>query len=184
MINYNVVVRALSDWTSTNTQGTFDQTSIAEGWGGCTMANDSSASYGLVNVRQKYIQGISVGIAPAAANFIGGSSFGIVPSATNVSGATGNGNTVQVCTRRYQINFALGLFTQDKLIPTKFMASQLAIELTLEQAAACIFSAVEVGAFTNAPTYAVSNINLIPEILEFDASYDGMFLRGLREGGV
>lgn len=33
-------------------------------------------------------------------------------------------------------------------------------------------------------TYAVSNVNLIPEILEFDASYDTAFLQGLQNGGV
>ena len=62
------------------------------------------------------------------------------------------------------------------------MASQLAIEITLEQAAACLYQAVA-GSGT-APTYQVANVNLIPEILQFDASYDSMFLRGLREGGV
>ena len=69
------------------------------------------------------------------------------------------------------------------------MASQLAIELTLEQPAACIvaFPGYSTGTTANvtaAPTYAVGNINLIPEILEFDASYDSMFLQGLRDGGV
>jgi hypothetical protein len=62
------------------------------------------------------------------------------------------------------------------------MASQLAIEITLEQAAGCLFSPVQ-GSGTEA-TYQVANVNLIPEILQFDASYDSMFLRGLREGGV
>lgn len=32
--------------------------------------------------------------------------------------------------------------------------------------------------------YCVSNVNLIPEILEFDASYDTAFLQGLQNGGV
>jgi len=38
-------------------------------------------------------------------------------------------NTITV-TRRYQVQLALGLMTQEKLIPTKYMASQLAIELS------------------------------------------------------
>lgn len=70
------------------------------------------------------------------------------------------------------------------------MASQLAIEITLENPASCIIAkagSVTVGG-TDAtglnPTYVVGNINLIPEILEFDASYDAMFLKGLQEGGV
>jgi hypothetical protein len=48
------------------------------------------------------------------------------------------------------------------------MASQLAIEITLENAAGCLFC---VGTTTNVPTYSVSNVNLIPEIMEFDSSY-------------
>lgn len=68
------------------------------------------------------------------------------------------------------------------------MASQLAIEIYLEQPAACIISKAtntngSVTAGTT-PTYTVYNVNLIPEILEFDASYDAMFLKGLKEGGV
>ena len=63
------------------------------------------------------------------------------------------------------------------------MASQLAIEITLENAAACIIA--KAGTATGStPTYTVQNVNLIPEMLEFDASYDSMFLKGLREGGV
>lgn len=64
------------------------------------------------------------------------------------------------------------------------MASQLAIELTLENAAACIFASAGSSGAGTAPTYAMGNVNLIPEILEFDASYDSMFLAGLRDGGV
>lgn len=64
------------------------------------------------------------------------------------------------------------------------MASQLAIEITLEQANACIFVPVVGDGAGNSPTYIINNVNLIPEILQFDASYDSMFLKGLREGGV
>lgn len=39
-------------------------------------------------------------------------------------------------------------------------------------------------AATGNPTYTVTNVNMIPEVLEFDASYDAMFALGLREGGV
>lgn len=190
IINYNVVVRALTNWTGTNCNGTIDQTSIAEGWGGYVWGADSAGNVGMVNVRNRYIQGISSGIVPSTPGPItGGASFGGVPtgtiggSAPPPAGVSGNGSPLFV-TRRYQVNFALGLFTQDKLIPTKFMASQLAIELTLETAAACVFTVANAGSPGAEPTYAVSNVNLIPEILEFDASYDAMFLRGLREGGV
>lgn len=186
MINYNVIVRALTEWTATNQQQSMDQTSISEGIGGTIVATDSSATpyFGVVNTRNKFIHGISDITVGSAANFIGGSDLGYIPQSSDIpSGITGNGSIG--VTRRYQINFALGLFTQDKLIPTKFMASQLAIELTLEQANACIFvPPSSTTAVTGSPTYGVGNVNLIPEILEFDASYDSMFLAGLRDGGV
>lgn len=54
------------------------------------------------------------------------------------------------------------------------MASQLAIEITLENAASCMIAKAG-GATGAAPTYFVTNANLIPEILEFDASY-GKFI--------
>lgn len=186
MINYNVIVRSLTEWTATNQHMTMDQTSIAEGIGGITIASDGStpAVFGVVNTRQKYVQGISASSTTSGTAFSAGASLGGVPNSSTQAvpaGVTGNG-TVGV-TRRYQINFALGLFTQDKLIPTKFMASQLAIEITLEQPAACIYSSGGT-APTTTPTYGVGNVNLIPEILEFDASYDSMFLAGLRDGGV
>lgn len=63
------------------------------------------------------------------------------------------------------------------------MASQLAIEITLADATTAIL-AWPGGATGTSPTYGVTNVNLIPEVLEFDAKYDEMFLAGLREGGV
>jgi len=173
MINYNVIVRNLTEWTAT-AGNTLDQTSISEGIGGSISGVASTTAYSLKNIRQSYIQGN---------NQITGF---LTP---NQAGGLLSGTTSSV--RRYQVQFALGLFTQGKLIPTKFMASQLAVEITLASESACI---IESGGFTAAPstgpalstasTYQVTNINLIPEILEFDASYDASFIRGLREGGV
>jgi len=182
IINYNVIVRALTEWTSTNQTNTFDQVSISEGIGGTCWGSDNSGTsvQGLMNVRQAYIQGID-NSANTGAIATAGTGGGTIPNNQNGTGLTTTGTTY--CTRRYQVNLALGLLTQDKLLPVKFMASQLAIELSLEQAAACIF-AQPGGATGAAPTYGVTNFNMIPEILEFDASYDAMFLRGLQEGGV
>ena len=53
----------------------------------------------------------------------------------------------------------------------------------MEQPAAFIYSSGVTGTAV-APTYGVGNVNLIPEILEFEASYDSLFLAGLRDGGV
>lgn len=179
---YNVIVRMLTEWTGTNQNSGIDQTSIAEGIGGVVTGFDVNGVPGLVNVRQNYIQGYD-GTTNTAAAFTLANGVGNVPNAvTNPNITTVSGKT---STRRYQVSFALGLFTQDKLIPTKFMASQLAIDITLADPATCLYTAP--GTFTTqtaTPTYLVSNVNLIPEILEFDASYDEMFLTGLREGGV
>ena len=163
IIGYNQIVRSLTEWTATNQYQCIDQTSITEGIGGIiTGTTGDGASSGLVNVRQAYIQG------------------------SDKTATTGFGDA-RVTQRRYQVNLALGLFTQSKLIPTKFMASQLAIEITLAQATDCMIVTCATGTTKPSgtdPYYSVFNVNLIPEILEFDASYDAMFLKGLREGGV
>jgi hypothetical protein len=142
-----------------------DQMTITDGVGGIFTSDNSSGNPGYVNVRQKFIQGISTTSSGAVAP-----QFGFVPCKSNNGTSLSNDYST---TKRYQVNLALGLLTQDKLIPVKFMASQLAIEITLEQAVSCIVTTNAPAA--TAPTYAVSNINLIPEILEFDASY-GKFL--------
>jgi hypothetical protein len=188
---YNHIVRSLTEWSATNKHLQMDQTAISEGIGGIVVDCDTQpgalTKFGLVNVRQKYIQGYtdcSAADGGTPANFTGGAGWGY----------TGNGNTPpggrRGVTRRYQVNLALGLLTQDKLIPTKFMASQLAIEITLANPKDCIITgfAANTGAINfvsgQEPTYSVNQVNLIPEIMQFDSSYDAMFLKGLREDGV
>jgi hypothetical protein len=122
-----------------------------------------SSGGSLLSVRQKYIQGVDNTEGTYAGNNIG-----TIPNSE--------------CKRRYQVKLAFGLFQQEKLIPLKWMASQLTLELTLAPAASCIFQ--RWGAAGSPASYTVTNVNYIPEILEFDASYDAMFLKGLREGGV
>jgi hypothetical protein len=128
VINYNVIVRALTEWTGTNQTNTMDQCSIAEGIGGIVQGYSRDTFAGLVNVRQAYIQGIDNTSATAAS---GGVAFGIskgsgsVPQGLAAVGGAGGTYTVpgfaptsgtSYVTRRYQINFALGMFTQDKLV--------------------------------------------------------------------
>ena len=135
----------------------------------------------LVNTRQKYIQGIDFSNGTCGTNLNDKNNYinqGGVPN-TQVAAA---GSTQYSSTRRYTVRLGLGLFNQEKLIPLKWMASQLSVELTLAPAVSCLFTRVTANSGT--ATYSVSNVNLIPEILEFDASYDAMFLKGLREGGV
>jgi len=145
---------------------------------------------GFINERQGLIQGVAipVSIASPGTDFIHANTRGKVgmkyrPSSAGDNGGAatfaGTGNWV---TRRYTFQPMFGLFLQDKLIPVKFMASQLAVEFTLETAAGCLFVPFVGGGAS--PTYAVNNMNLVPEILQFDASYDAIFLKGLREGGV
>ncbi len=206
IINYNVIVRSLTEWTATNGTGSMDQTSIADGIGGWVAGHAASGEPGMINVRQHYIQGID-GTNSTAADIPFGMSDGSGPVPNKIAGdGVDPGSNPYYCSRRYQINLATGLFTQDKLIPTKFMASQFAVELTLAQPKECIYSQVSradavdgavavipatdpvtyYAAFAKGtpPTYKVSNINLIPEILEFDASYDQGLMTGLANGGV
>lgn len=188
ILSYNQIVRCLTTWTSTSPQ-VMDQTGVSEGVGGAVIASDSvtgaAGKFGLMNVRQKYIQGIGGAVTPVAGHFMGGDDIGNAGNVDNFN----SGDAGTWIARRYQVSLALGMFTQDKLIPTKFMASQLAIELTLETAEGCIYATPSticgtVAASGVGPTYKVGNVNLIPEILQFDSSYDAMFLKGLREGGV
>jgi hypothetical protein len=204
--NYNVIVRALTEWTGSDALGP-DQTSITDGIGGThptisgAIRNNGSGSVSfgtgtgvdiMGNVRQKYIHGIDT---RGATNDVGGiCGFGVVPNGTvpvtitasNVANTAGPAVTATNPIRRYQVQLALGILTQEKLIPTKFMASQLAIELTLAQPEDCMIfrSNIEDQAGLVKPKYKLTNVNLIPEILEFDASYDESFLRGLQNGGV
>lgn len=215
---YNVIIRQLTEWTGST--DAMDQTSINEGIGGVktgSLNNFSGTAVtviptpALVNVRQKYIHGIDMtNVGTVSSTGAGGTTTGGSGKVPNAKGSTTllplgpgqTGLTHEIVTtgnpiRRYQVQLMLGLFQQEKLIPTKFMASQLAIEITLENPSACMYYQPSVtwttqpaglsttGTPTSVlPTYQVTNVNLIPEILEFDASYDETFLRGLQTGGV
>lgn len=130
IINYNVVVRALGEWTGTNQTNTIDQCTVNEGVGGCIIGNASDVhlgsgtvtagnTSGTVNVRQAYIQGIDYtgnGQTFTQTLFGANNGSGAIPnSAITVPGFTPPSGCVYT-TRRYQVNFALGLFTQDKLV--------------------------------------------------------------------
>ena len=200
---------------------------------GSTVGTGARVDQNYVNVRQKFIHGIDLienvnglnaaltgtglPIATGTRDLTYPSGHGMVPNSDNKGSSSfipttsafdatvhpnvSGSNPV----RRYQVQLALGIFNQEKLIPTKFMASQLAIEITLENPQACMyyqpsasfvvgtggppFTAVTALAgvgtpATTPPSYQVTNVNLIPEILEFDASYDESFLKGLQTGGV
>ncbi len=192
VINYNQVVRMLTEWTGTTQVGSLDQTSIADGVGGVVYGGEGKGGEGFplrsgfVNIRQAYIQGIdlsvnktaSAAVASSAVSYVEamrligeGHGYGYIPNRCDATGSTFSGSGDSTV-RRYQVSLALGMFNQEKLIPTKFMASQLAIEITLATTAECMMVFLPPsGSPTTDATYKVTNVNLIPEILEFDASY-------------
>jgi hypothetical protein len=176
IIDYNVITRGLTEWTAT---GGADQLSITDGIGYSVPTSLGASTTGLVssfsNARQAIIQGVDTSTGSATVL-----SLGAVP---NISGATSGGVT-GLPIRRYTVQLNLGLLNQDKLIPIKFMASQLAIEITLATADACMISNAIGAGVARTVSYEVRNVALLPEILEFDASYDAMFLKGMKEGGV
>jgi hypothetical protein len=177
IIDYNVITRCLTEWTA---PGVADQLSINDGIAYNTVMSQSNAAGvfrpTVVNGRQAIIQGVdNTGTGSATDN-----TGGTVPTNTGQINAAG-----AFPVRRYTVQLNLGLLNQDKLIPIKFMASQLAIEITLAQPEACILCRNNGAAFSGSgTTYQVQNVTLLPEILEFDAAYDAMFLKGLKEGGV
>lgn len=68
-----------------------------------------------------------------------------------------------------------------KLMPFKWMASQVALEITL----ASDTEAFKVdNPFTSAPTMQLTDVNFVAEMVEFDSSYDAAFYMGLKSGGV
>lgn len=92
--------------------------------------------------------------------------------------AEGNSQVALATAKTYCLNLLSGLLTCKKLIPLKWMAAQLAIEITLAPAAEALISNA-----TNL-NYSVGNVNFIAEMLEFDSTYDSAFYAGLTNGGV
>lgn len=150
------------------------------------------AASGLLNTRQSQIQGLesafftnTIGTVPDDSwQESRGPGSGFVPNSLAALPGGMTPPTTAYSVRRYMVNFALGTFTQDKLIPTKWLASQLAIEITLELSENCIYQPVGFEANTVQPRYMVGNVALIPEIIDFDDKYDQDFLINLEAGGV
>jgi hypothetical protein len=198
IIDYNFLVRNLTEWTGTQ-QNCMDNSSISDGIGGVVMGTEGGMAgetfdprrKGLLNVRKAYIQGYdgTISLFSGPPYLVAdiprnntGSGRGAVPNGGHATFPPAVSTDITI-TRRYTVNLALGLFCQEKLIPTKYMASQLAIEIQLEQPAGCIIILPDAVNTTTA-TYQLRNVVMIPEILEFDASYDAAFAEGLRSNGV
>lgn len=137
-----MIVRNLTEWTAGNPSFTIDQGTITDGIGNNTMGMNYNGEYAPLNTRANLIQGCAFGLDATATldNGVGRGIVGIAnvappgvlntPTIQSTDGATVTDVPTITLTKRYQIQFALGLMTQEKLIPTKYMASQLAIELS------------------------------------------------------
>lgn len=115
-------------------------------------------------------------------------STGIAGTSTTALLSAGSmGSIVMRGKRRFCLSLLSGLLTTKKLIPLKWMASQLAIEITLADRLDAFVGAsiaYPVGRVPTAPAtnYIVSDPNFIAEIVEFDSSYDKAFFMGLQQG--
>lgn len=86
---------------------------------------------------------------------------------------------------RYAIPINTGVFQQKRLIPLKFMSSQLAIELEVAEAVDCQFWLRGSGGSPSVPTAAQTEIGLAEinaELLEFDSEFDRAVFTGLGSG--
>lgn len=83
-------------------------------------------------------------------------------------------------TKTFALNLLSGLLTSKKLIPLKWMASQLVIELTIADPSVVFMTNI-----APTPTFTLTNVNFIAEMLEFDSTYDLAFFQGLsQDAGV
>jgi hypothetical protein len=109
-----------------------------------------------------------------------------VPAVTNASpiftdiGSDGTVSTTAQTnnnvTRTFTIQLLTGVTTLKKLLPLKWMASQLVIELTIAPVTEVYMSNL----YTQ-PTITLQNMNMVTELLEFDSSYDLAFFEGLNQ---
>lgn len=82
--------------------------------------------------------------------------------------------------RRYVIQPMLGLLRCQKLIPLKWMAASLVLELELEDAAEAIICAAAPASLS----FSLTDIAYIAEIMEFDSVYDTAFYAGMQQMGI
>lgn len=96
---------------------------------------------------------------------------------------------VGTTTRRYMIPLNTGLFQQRNLIPLKFMASQLSIEIEVADAVDCVTWVAGTdalgdisGTVPSACKVEVGLPELVTELLEFDSEFDKAVFRILAKG--
>lgn len=112
---------------------------------------------------------------------------GPLTSGAGIAATTFTDGASATYTKTFAINLLSGLLTCKKLIPLKWMASQLVIELTLQDVSQIFISDLVQGAGPTPllPTYSLDTVNFIAEMLEFDSTYDLAFFQGLsQDAGV
>lgn len=168
--DYNVIVRMMTEAAGTNTINQMDHSAVSEGIGGSMLTPSALTASTMCynNTRAEFIQCSD----PLNSDTNGRDKRGLVSF---------NGQALNY--RRYQVQLALGLFQQNKLLPLKWMASQLSLELELASfgEACCAETTAEDAMDTY---YQLDNIAFLAHINEFDGSYDAAFLEGLRGEGV
>lgn len=185
----HLLTRMITEVTGMSTNLTEDQSAFLEGIGGSCLvtlngtAATPSAGLRATNTRVAHVQVgnyVSDGCLP----------YGVTQAQPAPSNSTATPAYVAVPNvgppvRRYTIQLPFGLFLQDKLMPLKWMASQLKIQLTLADPRECLVEdRVIGGGQTSQATYALTNMYFNAELYEYDASYDAAFLEGLRGEGV
>lgn len=90
--------------------------------------------------------------------------------------ATSAGIALSSSKRTYALSLLSGVLSSKKLIPLKWMAAQVSIELTLATADESLMSMASGSSFT------VNQAMFLAEMLEFDSAYDAAFYAGLSQG--
>lgn len=100
------------------------------------------------------------------------------------AGAPGDvGTTV----RAYAIPINFGLFQQKNLIPLQYMAGQLTLEYEIADAIDCVVHTIGITSPTNpgaisSAVVQLGNVELVAELLNFDAAFDEAVFRVLKGG--
>lgn len=173
--------RQLSEFTGYSTQDN-DQFNVAKGISGISQQYVQDLGFVAVNNRLE-----SHGLHYFGAkdgSLITNKPSRIAPTYVNIGGA-------HYAVKRYQIDLPFGLFQQGKLIPVKYMASQLSIHLKVTTPEKIIiankssnYNEPLIDDHSGTPSFFLSNVTLHPEILEFDSTYDSYFVSSLESGGV
>lgn len=160
--DYNILQRLFTD-TLSKSGGSYSDTAMFQGIGrSVRISAATSTGYHLRDTltqdRHNYHSLEAAGVAP-----------------------TEVGTTV----RRYCIPINTGVFQQKRLIPLKFMSSQLQIEFEIADAVDSQIWVLGVGGTPAIPTATQTEVGLAEltcELLEFDAEFDSAVFTGLSNG--